>query len=192
MLRRDFNRMLGTVAAAPILTPAGPPAGKARREEPRRSKLSADIADPHSRKAAPGRQPRRHRLRGHLFHAALDVHLHGRLHECRPHPGTLTAPPCRIRRLRRARTRQAAGPPHDPGGRGDLPVRGPRVGGDEAAPGPRRGFHPYHRAPEPRPSRLRPIRVPRARPRGSRPPTVAFGNERVPVRDAGVGMARSG
>lgn len=45
MRRRDFNRMLGAVAAAPILTPASALAGVARRSPERRWELRADIAE---------------------------------------------------------------------------------------------------------------------------------------------------
>jgi hypothetical protein len=45
MLRRDFSKMLGLVAAGPLLTPAGALAQEPRRDARRRWELGADIAE---------------------------------------------------------------------------------------------------------------------------------------------------
>jgi hypothetical protein len=45
MLRRDFSKMLGLVAAGPFLTPGGALAREPRRDAPRRWELRADIAE---------------------------------------------------------------------------------------------------------------------------------------------------
>jgi hypothetical protein len=45
MLRRDFSKMLGLVAAGPLLTPAGALAQEPRRDARRRWELRADIAE---------------------------------------------------------------------------------------------------------------------------------------------------
>ena len=45
MLRRDFSKMLGVLAAAPILTPAKALAGEPRPEPRRRFEFRADIAE---------------------------------------------------------------------------------------------------------------------------------------------------
>ena len=45
MLRRDFGKMLGLVAAGPLLTPAGALAREPGRDAPRRWELRADIAE---------------------------------------------------------------------------------------------------------------------------------------------------